>query len=79
MQELEAMAAFLRAMKGSSFLELDATVLSIVKKRFGSNMKRKFSQGAQKAENNGEKVNVDFVIQFLLWMIPIAQSQFSVL
>ena len=59
------MAAFARAMKESSFLELEATVLSIVKKRFGMNMKKKFSQATEKAEDSGDSINIDFIISFL--------------
>ena len=65
LREVESMAVKARAMKEESFLELDATVISIVRKRFGGNMKRKFAQASQKAEGKGEKVNVDFVISFL--------------
>ena len=65
LQDIEEMAAFSRAMKESSFLDLEATVLSIVKKRFGTNMKKKFSQVSRKAQADGEKVNVDFIISFL--------------
>ena len=59
------MVALARATKDDSFLALDATVLAIVKKRFGSVMKRKFSAASVKAEDCGEAVNVDFLVSFL--------------
>ena len=40
--------------------ELDATVRSMVKKRFGMKKKDKFSQATARAEDKGEKVNVNF-------------------
>ena len=65
LHEVRSMVALARATKDDSFLALDATVLSIVKKRFGAVMKRKFSGASAKAEDNGEPVNVDFLVSFL--------------
>ena len=50
LQELQKMAAFARAMKEDSFLELEATVLSIVREKFGHKMKGKFSNATDQAE-----------------------------
>ena len=65
LQEIEEMSAFSKAMNEASFLELEATVLSISRKRFGTNMKRKFSQAARQAMKKGDAVNVDFIVAFL--------------
>ena len=65
LQELEKLVALSTAMNEADFLELDPTVLSIVKKRFSQPLKLKFADKTEKAEEKGEKVNVAFVIKFL--------------
>ena len=59
------MVALARATKDDSFLALDATVLAIVKSRLGPVMKRKFSSASAKAEDQGQPINVDFLVSFL--------------
>ena len=74
-QEIKEMAAFAKATKDDSFLELKATVVSIVKKRLSYKLKEKFSKVSQSAEDKGQKVNVDFLIKFLKdWFKEISCS-----
>ena len=63
--ELQELSAYAAASGESSFLELEATVVSIVKKRFPSSLRDKFSDKSEKAEDNGETINVAFVVSFL--------------
>ena len=65
LQELIEMAAYAKATNEASFLSLDATVLSIVKTRFGLVMKQKFAKVSLKAEEDGISVDVDYVISFV--------------
>ena len=65
LQEIQSMVSFAQASKDDSFLSLDASVLSILKKRFNHAMKRDFSKASNKAEDRGEKVDVHFLIKFL--------------
>merc|ERR1711989_112327 len=44
---------------------LDATVLAIVRKRFPFKLKTKFSSESFKAEADGEKIDVPYLIDFL--------------
>ena len=63
-QEIQEMCAFAKATKEASFLELKATVVSIVKKRLSYKVKEKFSKVSGTAEDKGEKVNINFLIKF---------------
>ena len=63
--ELDKMVSFARAMKEDSFLQLDATVVSIIKKRIPMRMKGKFGKAAKRAKKAGNTVDVDFLIAFL--------------
>ena len=62
---MEKLVALSNAMGEADFLELDPTVLAIVKGRFSQPLKLKFADKSEKAEEKGEKVNVAFVITFL--------------
>ena len=63
--ELQELSAYAAASGESSFLKLEATVVSIVRKRFPSSLKDRFSNKSEKAEDEGETINVAFVIAFL--------------
>ena len=63
--ELQKLSAYAIASGESSFLELEATVVSILMKRFSTPLRSKFSDESLKAENKGETINVAFVISFL--------------
>ena len=65
LQDLEQLSAFAEATGEASFLELEATVVTIVKKRFSQPIKTKFAEKSKKAEDKGENINVAFVISFL--------------
>ena len=59
------MSSFTKATKDASFLELNATVVAIVKQRLPFKMKERLSSATNKAEAKGEKINTDFLIKFL--------------
>ena len=72
--ELQELSAYAAASDESSFLELEATVISIVGKHFPSSLRDKFSGKSEKAEDNGETINVDFVISFLKSITIVAKA-----
>ena len=63
--ELQKLVSYAKAQKDGSFLTLDATVLAIVRKRFPFKLKTKFSSESFKAEADGEKIDVPYLIDFL--------------
>ena len=63
--ELDKMVSLARAMKEESFLQLDATIVSIIKKRVPMRMKGKFGKAAKRARKAGTIVDVDFLVAFL--------------
>ena len=63
--ELLRLVSYAKAQKDNSFLSLDATVLSIVKKRFSYKLKTKFSSQSLKAEADGKTIDVAYLIDFL--------------
>ena len=65
LREIQKMATLAQATGEAGFLEVDATVISLVKERFGMVMKKEFSKWSSKAEDRGEKVNVDLLISYL--------------
>ena len=65
MWDVQKFASQARASGEADILALETTVHLITEKRFGRNMKQRFSRSAQKAKDDGKKVNVDMLIAFL--------------